>query len=242
MKTKIEWCKYTWNPITGCEPVSDGCAHCYAERMVKRLAGRYGYDKNDPFKPTLHEDKLEPYYLLKQPWFGQRPRVRGSTVFVNSMGDFFHGSVEGVWKNSVIRAINQSPETYFVILTKRPQNIGIYEQAQIPHNLFIGVSVENERELNRIYELGKNWHGKKMISFEPLLDFISPIAVEEALKEVGIDWVVCGKETGPNARPYGHTSVIGLQGACENACVPFFWKGKENYAKQLPSYLDIQSK
>ena len=59
MPTKIEWCEETWNPITGCTPISEGCQNCYAKRMAKRLAGRCGYPAEDPFRITLHPDKLD---------------------------------------------------------------------------------------------------------------------------------------------------------------------------------------
>ena len=54
MATKIEWCEESWNPITGCSPVSEGCEHCYARRIAQRLKGRYGYPQDDPFKVTFH--------------------------------------------------------------------------------------------------------------------------------------------------------------------------------------------
>lgn len=41
MGTKIEWTDETWNPVTGCTKVSEGCRNCYAERMSKRLAGSW---------------------------------------------------------------------------------------------------------------------------------------------------------------------------------------------------------
>ena len=58
-QTKIEWCDKVWNPITGCSPVSDGCANCYAKRMANRLKGRYGYPKDDPFRAEVKTKKAE---------------------------------------------------------------------------------------------------------------------------------------------------------------------------------------
>ena len=86
MSTKIEWVTNldgtkgeTWNPITGCTKISEGCQNCYAERMSKRLAGRCGYPKENPFAVTLHPDKLD------QPLKWKKPRM----IFVCSMGDLF---------------------------------------------------------------------------------------------------------------------------------------------------------
>ena len=84
--SNIEWTDETWNPVTGCTKVSPGCANCYAERMAKRLKGRFGYPADEPFRVTAHPDKLcDPYH-----W--KRPR----RVFAVSMGDLFHEDVPGM--------------------------------------------------------------------------------------------------------------------------------------------------
>ena len=123
--TKIEWTDETWSPVTGCTPTSAGCDNCYARRMAKRIAGRFGYPKRDPFKVTVHQDKL--WAPLK--W--RKPR----SVFVCAMGDLFHphvpwdaiaeiwgvmavagsaGMFEGTKKGQAF-----GPHT-FQVLTKRP--------------------------------------------------------------------------------------------------------------------------
>lgn len=82
-KSKIEWTDKVWNPVTGCTKISPGCANCYAERMSKRLAGRCGYPKDDPFKVTVHPERLGEPAKWTKPW----------RVFVCSMGDLFHDNV-----------------------------------------------------------------------------------------------------------------------------------------------------
>ncbi len=83
-KTKIDWADKVWNPVTGCTKVSQGCTHCYAERMAKRLAGRCGYpEAPDQFKVTVHPEKLEEPLHWKKP----------ARIFVDSMGDLFHKDV-----------------------------------------------------------------------------------------------------------------------------------------------------
>jgi len=82
MSSKIEWTDETWNPITGCTKISAGCYNCYAERMARRLKGRYGYPKDDPFCPgTIHQDKFDIKFS------------KGKKIFVCSMGDLFHEAV-----------------------------------------------------------------------------------------------------------------------------------------------------
>ena len=93
MATKIEWCNEVWNPITGCSEFSTGCNNCYAKRMAKRLAGRCGYDKDDPFKVTVHHDKFDKPFKWK----------KAKRIFVNSMGDLFHSNVPEKHRKKVFK-------------------------------------------------------------------------------------------------------------------------------------------
>ncbi len=122
--TKIEWVPHVWNPITGCPgpKISEGCAHCYAERMaVNRLRGRMGYDSADPFKITYHRDRYEQFLM----------RRKHTRVFVNSMGDLFHPDVDQHELDCVFAAmlcseITTRPSHEFLILTKRPDAMAAY--------------------------------------------------------------------------------------------------------------------
>ncbi len=112
MTTKIEWCDETNNYVTGCDPESEGCAHCYAKIMSKRLAGRFGYPADDPFKPgTVHPNKLE------EPLHWKKPKK----IFVTSMGDLFHEDVKTSDIDNVFAIAAMCPQHTFQILTKRPQ-------------------------------------------------------------------------------------------------------------------------
>lgn len=113
--TKIEWTDTVWNVVTGCTKIASGCKHCYAARMANRLRGRCGYPADDPFRVTLHPDRLE------QPLRWRKPR----TVFVNSMGDLFHedvpdGFIFWVWY-TIARTVGRGH--VFQILTKRPNRM-----------------------------------------------------------------------------------------------------------------------
>ncbi len=139
MPTKIEWCDETWNPITGCSPVSAGCEGCYARRMARRLAGRFGYrEAPNHFDVTFHPDKLD----LPLRWRKTR------RIFVCSMGDLFHvdafrlkspfdfgfnyllGSYISYTNFPMLDAIfavmERSPSHTFMLLTKRPENMKQY--------------------------------------------------------------------------------------------------------------------
>ncbi len=110
-KTKIEWCDTVWNPTSGCSPVSEGCENCWARRFSKRLAGRCGYPKDEPFRVTLHPDRLE------EPLRWKKPR----RVFVVSMADLFHPDVPDWFVFAVWRVMALTPQHTYMLLTKRPQ-------------------------------------------------------------------------------------------------------------------------
>ena len=78
-QTKIEWCTHSWNPVTGCTPVSEGCDNCYAKAMIKRFGKKWGYD----FAPRVHPKRLAEPGKIKKP----------SMIFVSSMGDLFHPDI-----------------------------------------------------------------------------------------------------------------------------------------------------
>ena len=113
MPTKIEWADESWNPVTGCTKVDEGCRNCYAERMSKRLAGRCGYPADDPFRVTLHPDRLN------KPLHWKKPR----RVFVNSMSDLFHKDVPDGFIDQVFAVMALASEHEFMILTKRPERM-----------------------------------------------------------------------------------------------------------------------
>ena len=112
MANKIGWCDFTWNPISGCNPVSKGCEHCYARRMAKRLRGRCGYARHDPFHPTLHRNHLNDPCKWKKP----------KRVFVGSMGDLFYKTPDD-YLNKIWDAMWECQRHTFMILTKRPKHM-----------------------------------------------------------------------------------------------------------------------
>ena len=214
--TKIEWTDKTWNPITGCTPISEGCRNCYAKRMAQRLAGRYGYPADDPFRVTFHHDRLELPLRWKKP----------SKIFVNSMGDLFHGDVltDNVYR--VLDIIRRCPQHTFQILTKRPEraktvlfNIGRrhLETIRLP-NLWLGVTVENAKYTDRIDILRTIPAAVRFISFEPLLGDVGKLNLE------GIHWVIVGGETGTGARPMNADWARSIRDQCAADGVPFFFK------------------
>jgi protein gp37 len=261
--SKIEWTEKTWSPITGCTKISPGCAHCYAERMAKRLAGRYGYPADEPFRVTLHPERLQ------EPAHWRKPRI----VFPCSMSDMFHPDVPDEFINKMLTMMTHpmmgaSHHTY-LILTKRPERIlsGHAERFAEWKNIWLGVTAENQEMADkRIPILLQIPAAVRFVSVEPML---GPVWIDPWIGKNGglgrcdvcswpyaeghpassiharcnnpacptggewrtsvsyrpaLDWVICGGESGPGARPMHPDWVRSLRDQCQSAGVPFFFK------------------
>ena len=222
MTTKIEWAQETWNPITGCSKISEGCQNCYAERMAKRLAGRSGYPKADPFKVTFHPERLT------QPHKWKKPRM----IFVCSMGDLFHEGVDPGWLTDVFGVMHRNPQHTFILLTKRPENVPAHKTWH-RKNIWLGVTAENQQRADeRIPTLLKIPAAVRFVSVEPMLGAVDLNERELLIDKrrfkytIGnyLDWVICGGETGPGARSMQIEWVQNLKDQCVVAGVPFFLK------------------
>lgn len=216
--SSIEWTNMTWNPVTGCTKVSQGCKHCYAERMARRLQAM-GVDRyRDGFKVTLHEDLIE----LPKTW--KVPRL----VFVNSMSDLFHEDVPLAFIEQVFATMNACPNHVFQVLTKRSKRL-----ADAAHllswtpNIWMGVSVEDSRVLDRVDDLRAVPAQVRFLSCEPLIGPLDNLCLE------GIHWVIAGGESGPKARSMDPAWVISIRDLCQQAQVPFFFKQWGGVRKDL---------
>ena len=199
----------TWNPVTGCTKVTQGCKHCYAERMAKRLHAMGSARYADGFKPTLHWD------LLDVPTRWKRPRV----IFVNSMSDLFQESVPLEFIQAAFDTMRRCPQHTFQILTKRSGRLGqLASSLDWAANVWMGVSVENARVIGRITDLRCVPAAVRFLSCEPLLGPLSGLPLS------GIHWVIVGGESGPKARPMSTEWVEGIHRQCRAAGVPFFFK------------------
>lgn len=270
--TKIEWATMTWNPITGCSPISEGCQNCYAARMAHRLAGRCGYDKDDPFGVRLHAERLyEPF----------NKKRKAQRVFVCSMGDLFHDRVPEKYIDEVIIKICRHVDQHkFMILTKRPDRMSEYfhglshansetvnrvmshkryvefhkyflmlRQGLCISNLWLGVTAENQRTADeRIPILLQIPAAGRFVSVEPMLGNVdlwpTTARYQERTGDVGIDWVICGAETGPRKRFCDPEWIQDLREQCEHSAVPFFGKkdsdGQSIYPRQIPDALKLE--
>lgn len=182
--TKISWTDSTLNMAWGCTKVSPGCKNCYMFRLSEKFGRdaetvtltKAGMDLN---KARRDIDKM------------------GKRIFVNSMSDTFHEDILDITLDSWFKLFAEFPDKQFQILTKRARRMYDYCQTHnycqehiIPENVWLGVSVESEQVIDRIYTLSWTSHrGIKFVSFEPLLEPIHNINLP------GIDWIIIGGES-----------------------------------------------
>jgi protein gp37 len=208
-QSSIEWTEMTWNPTTGCDKVSAGCKFCYAEVMTKRLHAM-GIEKyKDGFKVRVHED------VLSIPYTWKKPKV----VFVNSMSDLFHPEVPEEFILKVFEVMNDTPQHTYQVLTKRAERLfGLHHKLNWTNNIWMGVSVENEKVKNRIEYLRHTNAKIKFLSCEPL---IGPL---KDMNLINIDWVIVGGESGRKSRAMEELWVWDIKDQCREQEVAFFFK------------------
>lgn len=207
--SNIEWTEMTWNPVTGCVKVSQGCKHCYAERMAIRLHAMNAVRYANVFAPTLHEDLID----LPRRW--KEPRL----IFVNSMSDLFQEAVPDDFIHRVFATMKDCPQHTFQILTKRSERLRrIAADLSWPSNVWMGASVENRQVVNRITDLAAVPARVGFLSCEPLLGPLDDLPLD------GIHWVIVGGESGAGVRPMRREWVESIQRQCRTHGVPFFFK------------------
>jgi len=208
-QSSIEWTETTWNPVTGCTKISEGCKHCYAERMATRLQAMSVEKYRNGFDLTVHEAALE------EPLRWGKPRL----VFVNSMSDLFHESVPTAFIESVFRVMNLASQHTFQVLTTRPARVIQLDHGLIwTPNIWLGTSIGSKKWINRLAKLKEASDLTKFLSLERLL---GPLSCRDLAE---IDWVIVGGESGPGARPMEVDWVREIRDNCLRSRVPFFFK------------------
>ena len=209
--SEISWTQSSWNPWIGCEKVSPGCDHCYAET----LETRYGRDFSKVRRSTTFTDPLK--------W--KEPRM----IFTCSMSDFFHNDADQ-WRKEAWDIIKATPHTYQILTKRIPRMVRWAQEYGWPDNAWAGVSVESSTYLYRLDELAKVPAKVRFVSAEPLL---SPLDLTHYLsKDVYVtnpadqvlDWVIVGGESGPDRRPFNPDWARSLRDQCQQAGVAFFYK------------------
>ena len=227
----IDWTDHTWNPWQGCKKVSPGCENCYMYTDKKR----YGQD------PSTVVRSKSPTFNKPNSW--KDP----AKVFVCSWSDFFIEDADE-WRGEAWQLIIANPHLTFQILTKRPENI----PGRLPYdwpleNVWLGVTVENQdMAQKRIPLLLEIEAAISFLSMEPML---GPIRLLDVLQNEHrlvstIDWIICGGESGPEARYMDPRWPLDILEQCHANRVPFFMKqmsGKsKTKRKDIPAILSIR--
>lgn len=210
IKTKIDWCDSSWNPITGC---LHGCEYCYARGVANRFSGggdKWSDDtlfvldekfyeeeteKSCPypygFKPTFHRYRLEEY-----------AKKKSRNIFVCSMADLFGEWIPDNWIEEIFTACSKAPQHNYLFLTKNPQRyFDLQEKGKliVAENMWYGASVTNEKQLKEAAKAFCNLKcgTKTFLSVEPLLEDITLSEIwDDCIAGKHIDWVIVGAESG----------------------------------------------
>jgi protein gp37 len=222
MPTVISWTQETWNSVTGCSRISEGCRHCYAERMsLKNKWSIYPWTaENAERNVVMHFDRLN------KPRTWKDPRL----VFVNSMGDMFHRCVTDEFIRAIFQVMCQCAWHTFQCLTKRPERAREWPGPWAP-NIWMGTSIENRKSLSRLDAIRECGAWIRFVSFEPLLEELGTIDLTK------IDWVIVGGESGPHYRPMDHAWARSIRDQCRQAGVPFFFKQSAAWRTEMGTQL-----
>lgn len=208
-KSAIEWTEATWNPVTGCDQISPGCAHCYAKTFAERWKGIPGHPYEQGFDLRIWPERLD------QPLKWRRPRM----IFVNSMSDLFHEDIPDSYIAEVFDVMEQASHHTFQVLTKREARlVDVGRRLHWPENVWMGVSIENRRFVHRADALRSTDAKTRFISAEPLLGPLDGLDLSD------IDWLIAGGESGPGHRPVREEWLLDLRDRCQTKDVAFFFK------------------
>lgn len=221
--TIIGWTDKTWNPWRGCTKISPGCAHCYMFTEQRR----YGRDPEVVTRTKTWGDPLK--------W--QREAQRSGVVyrvFTCSWSDWFHEAADA-WRDDAWAVIRQCPNLVFQILTKRDDRIADHlppDWGLGYANVWLGVSIENDRHAYRADTLRTIPATVRFISAEPLL---SPLP---SLNLYGIQWLIVGGESGQDFRPMDHEWARDLRDRAAHAHTAFFFKQSAAPRTEMGIHLD----
>jgi protein gp37 len=207
--SKIEWTEATWNPVTGCDQISPGCAHCYAKTFAERWRGVGDHPYEQGFDLRLWPERLDVPLRWRKP----------KTIFVNSMSDVFHEAIPDEYVAQIFGTMRAAHWHTFQVLTKREgRMLDLAPSLTWPPNVWMGVTIENHRFVHRADALRKVPAAVRFISAEPLLGRLEGLSLES------IAWLIAGGESGPRHRRVDADWIRDLRDRCDNAGTAFFFK------------------
>jgi protein gp37 len=235
--SKIEWTDHTFNPWIGCQKVSPGCDHCYAESLAKRYGwvewGPHGERKRTSaanWKKPLQWDKAAKRMGLRY------------RVFCSSLADVWDNAIPQQWRTELFDLIRATPELDWLLLTKRPENIRKMLYSSVGYdtgwpwkNVWLGTTCEDQERYDRRWPLLRDIPAAiHFISYEPA---IGPLRLHDGPAQP--DWLICGGESGPGARMMSPDWAATIRLDCEAASVSFFMKQMTG-KKPIPEHLMLR--
>ncbi len=230
--TAISWCDSTWSPWEGCTQVSPACDHCYAKRMNDWLRKGENWGPGAPRRLYSEDHWEKPLRWNAAAAKAGKPR----TVFP-SVCDPFDNEVDPALRVRFFALIAATPHLTWLLLTKRIGNVakmlGDYRTVPLLPNIWLGATICNQEEADRdIPKLLAVPARVRFLSIEPMLGpvsfdgmFANPERINDGTNALeALDWVICGGESGPQARPMHPDWVRSLRDQCAAAGVPFHHK------------------
>lgn len=233
--TAIEWTDSSWSPWWGCTKVSVGdkgaCEYCYAEKMAHRFGVGWG--------PHAPRKLMSPAHWLEPARWNRKAEREGTRPFVfPSMCDPFDNAVDPEWRRWFFERMRTTPALVWLLLTKRPQNIQRMSDAAggLPDNAALGCTVVTQAEADRDipHLLRAETKLFRFVSIEPMMEQIDLRDIERPggtgiMRPLDgrfrrLDWVICGGESGPKARPSHPDWFRALRDQCAASGVPFHFK------------------
>lgn len=215
--TKIEWATHTFNPWIGCQKVSPGCDHCYAES----LATRYGWTTWGPHgerKLTSDANWRKPLQWARA---ARKAGVR-ERVFCASLADWLDNQAPAPWRERLAVLIDETPEIDWLLLTKRIENfdkLAPWHADDVPPNVWLGITCEDQERYDRRWPILAGIGARvRFISYEPAL---GPLRLGAGSLPC---WVIAGGESGHGARPAHPQWFRDLRDECAASGVAFLFK------------------
>ncbi len=246
--TNIPGFDYTFNPWIGCAKASTGCVNCYAEAFGAWMDVEWG----------PHPRRLTAPATWRQPLAWDRKSARGGPppqVLCGSLCDIADPAVPDEWRDQLLALFAATPSLRWFLLTKRPDELRRYlglvaggrrhpdttwlpvrvaSRAEVRGammgmaNAWIGCSVEDDdaaaTRIPALVNMPDVEAGGYWISVEPM---IGPVTLGAGWTH--LDWIICGPETGPHARPFDPAWANALARQASEASVP--WYGKPGLAE-----------
>lgn len=253
--TNIEWCDSTFNPWIGCTRVSPACDDCYAARSTPARTLGVAWGPGEPRRRTSDANWKLPEQWQRQAAAFRAQHGRRRRVFCASLADVFDNEVPDEWRVDLFKLIAATPDLDWLLVTKRIGNVarmlGDWQTVPLLPNIWLGITVVNQPEYDR--DIGKLLRipaAVRFLSLEPMLGplDLGLMTYAEAAERSGggivlttrrraLDWVICGGESGPKARPMHPDWARSLRDQCAAAGVPFLFKQWGEWAEQDDSGL-----